>query len=140
MHRKSYALTSLIKLAACTAVALGTFVSAYAADITGTYTWTRPARGGGEEQKMTLKLKADGEKLTGTLTQPGRNGQTADTEISDGTVKGDEIAFTVKRGQMSMKYSGKVSADAIKGKIETDRNGQTNSRDWEAKRAKADAK
>jgi len=35
---------------------------------------------------------------------------------------------------MVSKYNGKVSADAMKGKIESERNGQTQSRDWEAKR------
>ena len=90
---------------------------------------------------MTLKLKADGEKLTGTLSTPGRQGgQANDTEITDGKVKGDEISFTVTRefggNKMSTKYSGKVSDDTIKGKTETERGGNTRSRDWEAKREK----
>jgi hypothetical protein len=34
------------------------------------------------------------------------------------------------------KYSGKVEGDEIKGKIEFDRQGQTQSRDWVAKREK----
>ena len=33
-------------------------------------------------------------------------------------------------------YSGKVSGDTIKGKAESERDGKTQSRDWEAKRAK----
>ena len=87
---------------------------------------------------MTLKLKADGEKLTGTLSSPGRDGQATETAIADGKVKGDEVSFTVTRefnnNKMVSKYSGKVSADTIKGKIESERNGQPQSRDWEAKR------
>jgi hypothetical protein len=72
---------------------------------------------------------------------PGRQGgDPVETAISDGKVKGDEIAFNVVRewngNKMTIKYSGKVSADAIKGKTESERNGQTNSRDWEAKREK----
>ncbi len=110
-----------------------------AADATGTWTWSTPGRDGGEARKSTLKLKADGEKLTGTVSSPGRQGgQARDTEISDGKVKGDEISFSVVRefngNKMTVKYSGKVSADAIKGKIETERDGNTRSRDWEAKR------
>jgi hypothetical protein len=54
-------------------------------------------------------------------------------------VKGEEISFTVTRefngNKMVSKYNGKVSADAIKGKIESERNGQPQSRDWEAKRS-----
>ena len=88
---------------------------------------------------MTLKLKVDGDKLTGKLSSPGRDGQTTETAIADGEVKGEEISFTVTRefngNKMVSKYNGKVSADTIKGKIESERNGQTQSRDWEAKRA-----
>lgn len=35
---------------------------------------------------------------------------------------------------MTIKYSGKVSVDTIKGKAESERDGQPQSRDWEAKR------
>jgi hypothetical protein len=34
------------------------------------------------------------------------------------------------------KYKGKVSRETIKGTIEFERDGQTQSRDWEAKREK----
>jgi hypothetical protein len=37
---------------------------------------------------------------------------------------------------MTSKYTGKLSADTITGKIAFERDGQTQSRDWEAKRAK----
>ena len=72
---------------------------------------------------------------------PGRNGgDPRETAISDGKVKDDEVSFSVVRefngNKMTSKYSGKVSADTIKGKIETERDGNTRSRDWEAKRAK----
>ena len=122
-------------------LALATFAIAtavQAADATGTWTWTRQGRGGGGEVKMTLKLKVAGEKLTGTLSSPGRDGQVTDTEITDGKVKGEEISFTVTRefngNKFTTKYNGKVTADTIKGKTESERNGQTQSRDWEAKR------
>jgi len=131
--------TPLLSLAACTVLALGAVSQAQAADATGTWTWTRPARNGGEPQKMTLKLKVEGEQLTGALTSPGRQGgEPVKTEISGGKVKGDEISFTVTRevnaNKMTTKYSGKVSGDTIKGKAESERNGQPQSRDWEAKR------
>jgi hypothetical protein len=123
-------------------LALATFAIAtavQAADATGTWTWTRQGRNGGADVKMTLKLKVAGEKLTGTLSSPGRDGQVTDTEITDGKVKGDEVSFTVTRefngNKFTTKYNGKVTADAIKGKTESERNGQTQSRDWEAKRA-----
>lgn len=132
--------TSLIKAGACVSLFLAA-IALQAADASGTWTWTQAGRQGGAERKMTLKLKAEGENLTGTLTSPGREGQTSDVAIKDGKVKGDEISFSVTRefggNSITMKYSGKVSGDTIKGKIETEREGQTRSRDWEAKRAEA---
>jgi hypothetical protein len=136
---------SLTKLALCAVFAVGFLASVQAqdkkADPTGTWTWTRPGRNGGPEQKITLNLKAEGDKVTGKITSPGRQGATTDTEIKDGKIKGDEVSFTVTRefngNTMTQKYNGKVSGDSIKGKIEFDRNGETQSRDWEAKREAA---
>ena len=138
MKRTSTWFPSLLALAVGAALTLGTTL-AQAADASGTWTWTRAGRNGGEAQKMTLTLKADGEKLTGTLTSPGRQGgDPVKTEISDGKVKGDEVSFTVTRefngNKMTTKYNGKVTADSIKGKTEMERNGQAQSRDWEARR------
>jgi hypothetical protein len=126
----------LAPLLAVALLTIGTAVQA--ADATGTWSWTRPGRNGGPDQKMTLKLKVDGEKLTGTLSSPGRDGAVTETAIAEGKVKGEDVSFTVTRefngNKMVSKYSGKVGADTIKGKIESERNGQAQSRDWEAKR------
>ena len=132
---------SLVKIVAGAIFALGFIAQVHAADASGTWSWTTPGRNGGEGRKMTLKLKVDGEKLTGAVTMPGRQGgDPVETAISDGKVKGDEITFNVVRefggNKMTVKYSGKVSADAIKGNTESERNGETNKRDWEAKRVK----
>ena len=129
--------------------------------ITGTWSWTQQRRGGAEPaadapvRKNTLKLKADGEKLTGSLAAPagGRGGggggggggaAPAAVEISDGKVKGDEISFSVKRefngNAFVTKYTGKVEGDKITGKIEAPgRNGgDPTSRDWTATREAAE--
>ena len=109
-------------------------------------------------RKTTLKLKADGEKLTGTLTQPmggGRRGgaggaaaaapEPTPIEISDGKVKGDEISFSVKRefngNAFVTKYNGKVDGDKITGKIELPARGggDPQTRDWTATREAAAA-
>jgi hypothetical protein len=139
MKRTSNLFSPLLALATCAVLTFGAIASAQAADATGTWTWSRPGRNGGEAQKMTLTLKADGEKLTGTLASPGRQGgEPVKTEITEGKVKGDEVSFSVTRemngNKMTTKYSGKLSADTIKGKTEMERNGQAQSRDWEAKR------
>src|SRR5947207_5679054 len=138
MKRPQHALASLTQIVTCAILALGAVVQAQdKADPTGTWTWTTPGRNGGPDRKSTLKLKVEGDKVTGTLTAPGRGGQSSDVEISEGKLKGDEISFSVTRefggNKVTAKYSGKISGDSIKGKMETDRNG-AQPRDWEAKR------
>ena len=133
-------LKSLIQTTACLLFALT--LSAHAADKkadpAGTWIWTMPGRNGGEAREVKLKLKLEGEKLTGTVS--GRQGQ-EDTAIEDAKLSGEDISFKVTRefngNKFTAKYSGKLTGDSIKGKIETERDGNTNSRDWEAKRAPA---
>jgi hypothetical protein len=134
---------TLTQLSLCAVMAFGfvSFAQAQSKKADGTWSWTMPGRNGGAERKMTLQLKVDGEKLTGKLTSPGRDGAATETAISDGKIKGDEVSFAVVReyngNKMTLKYSGKVTADTIKGKIESERNGEATSRDWEAKRVPA---
>ena|ERR1041384_4975743 len=146
MQRTHQSLASLIKIAACAIFALGAVVQVQAedkkADATGTWSWTTPGRNGGPDRKSTLKLKVEGDKVTGTVSTPGRGGNAAaDVAIEDGKIKGDEISFSVTRegqnGKITQKYSGKISGDTIKGKFEMDRGGNPVSRDWEAKREAA---
>jgi hypothetical protein len=110
-------------------------------DPTGTWSWTVQGRNGRPDQKMTLKLKLEGDKVTGKLIAPGRGGQSNETEIKDGKLKDGEVSFTVTRergGNTTVtKYTFKVSDDTIKGKTSVERNGQAGrERDWEAKREK----
>lgn len=124
-----------------TMLALGGFAAAVRAaddkkaDATGTWKWkvTR----GGQDRETVLKLKQDGEKVTGTIS--GMNN--TESEIAEGKIKDGEVTFKVVRknqaGQeRTTNYKGKVDGDTLKGKIESDNNGQTRSRDWEAKRSK----
>jgi len=137
-------LTPLIQSAVCLAFALG--LTAFAqdkkekkADASGTWTWTTAGRNGGEGRKSTLKLKVEGDKVTGTLSAPGRQGAEArEIAIEEGKISGDDVSFNVTRefqgNKVVTKYSGKLSGDSIKGKMETERNGNNRSVDWEAKR------
>lgn len=144
MQRKYHGLASLITAVTCAILTLSAVAQAQAqdkkADPAGTWTWTTPGRNGGPDRVNTLKLKVEGEKLTGTISSPGgrQGGQARDTAIEDGKIKGDEISFSVTRefggNKFTSKYSGKVSADTIKGKMEFERNGEAQSRTWEAKR------
>jgi hypothetical protein len=136
MHVSKY----LLPIAACAALtfALPAQALAQSAKADGTWTWTMQGRQGGADRKMTLKLKTEGEKLTGKISAPARDGQARETEITEGKIKGNEVSFAVVRefngNKFTQKYNGKVTADTIKGKIEFERNGETQSRDWEAKR------
>lgn len=130
-------LTKLTKIMLGAALLLGAFTQVQAADPSGTYMWTTPGRNGGADRTNTLVLKLDGDKLTGTLSAPGRGGAVTETKIADGKVTGADISFCVVRtfngNSMTNKYSGTLADGAIKGKVESERNGQPQSRDWEAK-------
>ena len=101
---------------------------------TGTWKWT--ASLGGQDREQTLTLKLEGDKLTGSM--PGRDN--AVTQISDASFKDHKVSFSVTRefnGQKrTTKYNGTLSGDTITGKSERERDGQTTSTDWVAKRQK----
>jgi hypothetical protein len=113
----------------------GTLSAARAADDpTGTWKWTVTFNNNSFD--ATLKLKLDGDKLTGTM--PGRDNQ--ETAISDASFKDGKVSFSVTReinGQKrTTKYEGTLSGDTIKGKTTRERDGNVTSTDWEAKRQK----
>ena len=91
-----------------------------AADVSGKWVAETPGRNGGPPRQVTFTFKVDGSKLTGTVSQAGRNGN-METEISDGKVDGDNISFKVTRTmgdqQMTTEYTGTVSGDAINLKM-----------------------
>jgi len=103
------------------------------ANPTGTWKWTTEF--GGKKRETTLKLKLEGDKLTGSM--PGR--QNTETKIENGTFKNGEVSFTVTRefqgNKVTSKYTAKITGDTMKGTIETERDGKTQKRDFEAKRA-----
>ena len=107
------------------------------ADPTGTWKWETTFKD--QKREQTLKLKLEGDKLTGTM--PGRkDGQ--ETKIEDGKFKDGEVSFTVtrERGDQKFvtKYKGKLTGDTIKGTIESSFGDKDQKRDWEAKRVKDD--
>jgi hypothetical protein len=97
---------------------------------TGTWKWTVTL--GQRTRETTLKLKLEGDKLTGVTL--GRNG--TESPIQDVTYKDGEVSFKVVRERRGTRtttsYTGKVTGDTIKGKTQF---GNNESRDWEAKRA-----
>ena len=134
-------LTLGLGAAALGLLVLGLSVPAFAdekTDVAGKWKWSFERNG--QKTETTLTLKQDGEKLTGTVT--GRDN--TETAIEDGKIKDGEVSFKVTRERNGTKftaaYKGKVTEDAIKGTIETERDGQKNSREWEAKRVKEEKK
>ena len=87
----------------------------YGADVNGAWKaeYTTPD---GTARKSTFQLKADGEKLTGKVVSGA-----GEADIQNGTVKGDDVSFTVVRNfngnEVTLKYSGKVTGDEMKLKV-----------------------
>ena len=114
---------------------------AQAADLSGAWTWSTPGRNGGPDRVSTLILKVTDSSLTGKLSVPGRDGQPVEVPITAGTVDGDQFNFDIVRqfngNANTNTYTGTLTNDEIIGKIEFTRNGEAQSRKWEAKRATA---
>lgn len=106
-------------------------------DPNGTWKFTQMGRGG-NSRDVTLKLKLDGDKLTGKITAGQDN---AEVDIEEAKYKDGELSFQVTRerngNKRVTKYKGKVDGDKITGKIDApNQDGQSQERDWEAKREK----
>jgi hypothetical protein len=117
MSKKLLFVTTILLALACVALA---------ADVTGKWTYEQPAMGQRPAMQVSITLKQDGSKLTGSVPGFGRPGSEAPppTEISNGKVDGDKISFEVKRernGQTFVtKYEGTLAGDALKLKITRD--------------------
>lgn len=124
-------------VAAVVVVALiGLAIPVFAAEnVAGTWKWT--TNFGGQSRDSTVKLKLEGDKLSGVYVGGQSN---TETPIEEATIKDDIVSFKVTRerdGQKRVtKYSGKLAGDTITGKSERDRDGQAQSSEWVAKRQK----
>jgi SAM-dependent methyltransferase len=103
------------------------------ASIAGEWAYRMPTPSG--ELEATLVLKTEGSTLTGTFAFP----ENRKLEISQGTVDGNQLKFTVRRdrqggGAMVYKMSATVEGDQIKGGAEADMDGQPVKTEWTAKR------
>jgi hypothetical protein len=116
------------------------------ADPNGTWKWSTERNG--VKRETTLKLKLEGDKLTGTLIQPGRGEGAApsETAIEEATFKDGAIAFKVTRefngNKFTTPYTGKVEGDVLKGSFERPgRDGGAATKvEFEAKREKEEPK
>jgi len=109
------------KLLFVTTLLLVLAFAAVAADVNGKWVYEQAGRQGGAPTKVTLTLKAEGGKLMGNSSRPGRDGAAMDTAISEGTVNGDNIAFKTSMemgGNTTVtSYTGTVAGDELKLKV-----------------------
>ena len=100
---------------------------------TGLWKWVLVTEGG-DSHDLSLKLKQDGDKLTGVVIV-GDN----EVPISDGLVKDNEVSLKVTREQdgktQVSKFKGTLEGDTIKGKIDSDWSGEKRNYPWNAKRS-----
>jgi SAM-dependent methyltransferase len=104
-----------------------------AAALDGEWAFRMPTPNG--EMEAKLILKTEGERVSGTFFFP----EDRRLEIQDGKLSGNQMNFIVRRnrpsgGVMVYRMSGTVEGDEIKGKTETDMDGQPVTEEWSAKR------
>lgn len=106
------------------------------ADPGGTWKWETER--GGQKRETTLKLKLDGDKVTGTIT--GGRGKGEDVKIEDGKFKDGQVTFSVTRergdAKIVTKYAAKADGDTLKGTATSERGGRERTQEFEAKREK----
>lgn len=95
----------------CSLVGLAIMACGKPGGINGKWVAQVPGREG-QTRETTFNFKADGNKLTGTVS-----GRQADNPIADGQINGDDISFTVTASfggnEVKLLYKGKVSGNEI---------------------------
>jgi major membrane immunogen (membrane-anchored lipoprotein) len=123
MTIRRFAVCALFVLAAVSA-------AAFADGVAGKWTAAIDTQIG--VQNYTYDFQVDGEKLTGTAKS-----QFSESQIAEGSVKGDEISFAeslkFEDQVIRVVYKGKISGDEIKFNRQV---GEIASEDFVAKRAK----
>lgn len=100
-----------------------------AADVAGN--WKATAEGPNGAMTRTFAFKVDGEKLSGETV----SSFAGKSEITEGTVKGDDLSFVItinlQGNEMKVKYAGKVTG---KDEIKLSAQVGDNTIEWVAKR------
>ena len=122
----------IVFLSACFVFAV--VAQAWAADVTGKWVAQVPGRGG-QTSETTFNLKAEGDKVSGTMSRM----QGEPSPISEGKISGDDLSFKVKisfqGNEITFVYKGKVAGDEIKFS-RTREGGDQPPQEFTAKRAK----
>lgn len=99
-------------------------------------TWKCEYEIGGQQRTSTLKIKKDGDNLSGTMSWPGQDEEKLkDVKLKDGT-----LSFSAVRrfmdNEIPIDYTLKIDGDRFKGKGEADFGGQTQEFEIEGTREK----
>jgi hypothetical protein len=101
-------------------------------------TWKCEYEIGGQQRTSTLKIKKDGEKLTGTMSWPNQDA----TDVKDLKLKDATLTFSAVRkimdNEITVEYTLKIDGDKLKGKGAAEFGGQKQEFDMEGKRDKDD--
>jgi hypothetical protein len=101
-------------------------------------TWKCSYEIGGMKRESTLKIKKDGDKITGTMSWPDQKEQA----LKDLKLKDGELTFSAERmimdNKITVEYKLKIDGDKLKGKGAADAGGGKVEFDIEAKREKGE--
>jgi hypothetical protein len=95
---------------------------------------------GGQQRTSTLKIKKDGDNLTGTMSWPDQD----ETKLKDLKLKDGTLTFSAERklpgmdDSITVEYKLKIDGDKLKGKGAAEFGGEKREWDIEAKREKDD--
>ena len=129
------------KLLFVTALLLVVAIGAFAADVSGKWSFEQQGRGGGPARQVTITLKQEGNTLTGEVPGMGRGGDAPPppTQITNGKVDGDKVSFDVVRefqgNKMTTKYEGTAAGSELKLKVTRDTQNGPQTSDVVAKKA-----
>ena len=122
---------------------LGGFVSAddkkddkKKADPTGTWKWEMEVMG--NKRAATLKLKVDGDKVSGVML----NAEGEEAKLEDAKYKDGDLTYSVTRerdgNKFTIKYKAKIDGEKIKGSASVEFGGEERKFEFEGKKEKAD--
>ena len=116
------------KLLFVVTIALVAAFALMAADVSGKWTFEQAGRQGGTPRQVTITLKADGAKLTGSVPGMGRGGaDVPPSDITDGKVEGNKVSFSVTRefngNKITQEYKGTVAGSDLKLNVTGGRGG-----------------
>lgn len=106
----------LKKITLSLALILSVVLITFAADLVSG-TWVGKIITGNGERALTYNLKAEGEKLTGTISS-----EQGEIPITDGKVAGSTVTFKIDVNGTVIPHEGKVSGDTLKIKLTVQEN------------------